>query len=219
MPPTLYMVPSSPPVRAVQITAKALGLKLVEKHLDFQKRENLQPEFLKINPQHTVPTLVDDDGFILWDSHAINAYLVSKYGQSDSLYPQDLKKRAIVDQRLHFDSGVASVRASDVMLPIRRGEKTSLDDNDKHKLGEVYAFLDTFLDGHEWIADDVVTIADYSIYSTVSSSNVFIPIDPDKYPRLQAWFHKVEALPETEVSKPGLRIFAGRVQSRLKQLP
>ena len=48
MPPTLYMVPSSPPVRAVQITAKALGLKLVEKHLDFQKRENLQPEFLKV---------------------------------------------------------------------------------------------------------------------------------------------------------------------------
>lgn len=59
----------------------------------------------QINPQHTVPTL-DDDGYILWDSHAINTYLVEKYGKDDSLYPKDLKKRGRVDQRLHFNSGV-----------------------------------------------------------------------------------------------------------------
>lgn len=59
----------------------------------------------QMNPQHTVPTL-DDDGYILWDSHAINAYLVEKYGKDDSFYPKDLKKRGIVDQRLHFDTGV-----------------------------------------------------------------------------------------------------------------
>lgn len=59
-----------------------------------------------MNPQHTVPTLVDDDGFTIWDSHAIMVYLVAKYAQNDSLYPKDLKKRAIIDQRLHFESGV-----------------------------------------------------------------------------------------------------------------
>lgn len=58
-----------------------------------------------MNPQHTVPTL-NDAGYILWDSHAINAYLVGMYGLNDFLYPSDLKKRAIVDQRLHFDSNV-----------------------------------------------------------------------------------------------------------------
>lgn len=52
-----------------------------------------------------MPTL-DDDGYYLWDSHAITAYLVGKYGKDDSLYPKDLKKRGTVDQRLHFDSGV-----------------------------------------------------------------------------------------------------------------
>lgn len=60
----------------------------------------------QLNPQHTVPTL-DDNGIVLWDSHAINVYLVTKYGKDDSLYPKDFFKRAIVDQRLHFDSGVA----------------------------------------------------------------------------------------------------------------
>jgi glutathione S-transferase len=61
-----------------------------------------------------VPTLVDDDGFTLSDSHAIMIYLLSKYAKSDNLYPKDLKKRALVDQRLHFDSGIAYAR----VLPI-----------------------------------------------------------------------------------------------------
>lgn len=59
----------------------------------------------KINPQHTVPTL-DDDGYILSNSHAINAYLVDKYGKDDSLYPKDLKKRGVVNQRLFFNEGI-----------------------------------------------------------------------------------------------------------------
>lgn len=49
---------------------------------------------------------MEEDGFVLWDSHAIMGYLVEKYGKDDKLYPKDLRKRAIVDQRLHFESGV-----------------------------------------------------------------------------------------------------------------
>lgn len=43
---------------------------------------------------------------MIWDSHAICTYLVSKYGKDDSLYPKDLLVRAKVDQRLHFDTGI-----------------------------------------------------------------------------------------------------------------
>jgi glutathione S-transferase len=50
--------------------------------------------------------LVEEDGFTLWDSHAIMAYLVEKYGKDDSLYPKDLRKRAIINQRLHFENGI-----------------------------------------------------------------------------------------------------------------
>lgn len=69
-----------------------------------------------MNPQHTVPTFVDDDGFTMWDSHPIITYLVSKYAKSDALYPKDLKKRAVVDQRLHFESGVLFARLANISV-------------------------------------------------------------------------------------------------------
>lgn len=71
-----------------------------------------------MNPQHTVPTLVDDDGFVIWDSHAINAYLANKYGKNDSLYPKDPKRRAVVDQRLHFDSNILFPRGVVIVVSI-----------------------------------------------------------------------------------------------------
>lgn len=68
-----------------------------------------------MNPQHTVPTLKDGD-FVLWDSHAVSTYLVGKYGNDDSLYPKDLEKRAVVDQRLHFDSGILFPRLAAIVV-------------------------------------------------------------------------------------------------------
>lgn len=48
MSPILYMSPASPAVRAVQITAEALGVKLELKEVDFFKGEHMKPEFLKV---------------------------------------------------------------------------------------------------------------------------------------------------------------------------
>lgn len=82
-----------------------VGVELNLKTLNLMAGEQMQPSFLKINPQHNVPT-IDDSGFYLNESRAICAYLVNKYGKNDHLYSKVPKERAIIDQRLYFDMGV-----------------------------------------------------------------------------------------------------------------
>lgn len=135
MAPKLYTTDLSPPARSVLLTGAALGIHFEEIHVDLFKKEHRNPDFVKVrymyhylstfllfnlqlNPQHCLPTLVEDDGFVIWDSHAINGYLVNKYGKDDSLYPKNCKIRAIVDQRLHFDNGVLFTRLSNLVVSI-----------------------------------------------------------------------------------------------------
>ena len=54
------------------------------------------PDYLKMNPNSLVPT-IDDDGFVLWESHAIVRYLAAKHG-AGTLWPADLKQRADSDR-------------------------------------------------------------------------------------------------------------------------
>ena len=105
MPIDLYHMDLSAPCRAVRLTAKMVGVELNLKELNLMAGEQMNPDFIKINPQHNIPT-IDDNGFYLNESRAICGYLVHEYAKDDTLYPKEAKKRALVDQRLYFDMGV-----------------------------------------------------------------------------------------------------------------
>ena len=57
----LYYAVCSAPCRAPILTAKALGVELNLKLLNLSKGEQMKPEFVAVNPQHSVPFLVDGD--------------------------------------------------------------------------------------------------------------------------------------------------------------
>lgn len=99
---TLYYTPGSPVARSVFLFMKYLELDFELKTLDFTKREQYSGEFLKLNPAHEVPTLIDGD-FILTESRAILQYLANSRRPGSELYPAEPKARARVDQRLSYD--------------------------------------------------------------------------------------------------------------------
>ncbi len=68
------------------------------------KGEQMKPEFLKLNPQHTIPVYKEGD-LVLNESRAILAYLATVH-RDEELYPRDPKVRAMVDCRLYFDQGL-----------------------------------------------------------------------------------------------------------------
>jgi glutathione S-transferase len=105
MPKIFYHHPVSPPSRAALLAIRNLGIECEVKVIDIYKGEQNTPEYLRINPMHQVPTLQvqeSDGDFILTESRAIVTYLASSI--KSRLYPEDLKKRAIVDSRLYFDA-------------------------------------------------------------------------------------------------------------------
>lgn len=71
----------------------------------------------QINPSHTVPCL-DDDGFIIWDSHTILVYLVEKYGQASFLWWTSPAEKYHTLQVLNFDCGTIFRRLSDCIVSI-----------------------------------------------------------------------------------------------------
>lgn len=53
-------------------------------------------------------------------SRVILSYLVSSYAKDDTLYPQDVRMRALVDQRVQFDLGTLYARLADYMVSKRK---------------------------------------------------------------------------------------------------
>jgi glutathione S-transferase len=67
--------------------------------------KNREPPYLAMNPNGLVPTLEEDDGFLLWESNSIVRYLAVKHG--GSLAPADLKQRALASQWMDWQLSVA----------------------------------------------------------------------------------------------------------------
>jgi len=211
-----YYLPGSAPCRAVLLAAKAVGIELNLKYTDLMKGEHLTPEFIKINPQHTIPT-ISDDGLNLWESRAIMTYFADQYGKDDSIYPKDPKKRAIVDQRLYFDLGTLYARFADYYYPVVFGG-ASYDPEKLKKCEEAMKFLDTFLENSEYAAGNKLTLADLTLVATISTYDV-MKFDLSPYKNVSKWFAKVKqnAPGYEEANGKNVLIFKQMVDSLTKK--
>src|SRR5262249_24988599 len=68
---------------------------------------NKEPDYLAMNPNGLVPTLQEDDGFILWESNTIVRYLAAKHG-AGTLEPKDRHERALASQWMDWQYTVAA---------------------------------------------------------------------------------------------------------------
>ncbi len=82
-------------VRKVLWVVDELGLKYTREDWGRDFRPLTDPVFKALNPMQAVP-VIDDDGFVLAESHAITRYLADKAGRDD-LLPKNPQARARVD--------------------------------------------------------------------------------------------------------------------------
>lgn len=206
MPLVLYSFLASPPDRAANLLLKALQIPYERKEINTVKGDQHSEQFQKINPQHTVPTLQDGD-FIIWDSHAINAYVVNQYAEDNPLYPRNPKKRAIIDQRLHFDSGVLFPKILNTTRGIKQKTITSVTEDIVTSFEDAYDFVEKFLKGNKYAAGDEITIADFSFVTSLTTMNVIVPIDQQKYPFVNKYLESLKSQLKSyeEINGKGLK--------------
>src|ERR1700754_387072 len=92
----------------VQKAMWAVGeLKLPHERIDVGGAfgKNDEPAYLAMNPNGLVPTLEEDDGFLLWESNSVVRYLASKFG-AGTLEPADLRERASASRWMDWQLSV-----------------------------------------------------------------------------------------------------------------
>lgn len=129
--------------------------------------EHMDPNYLKLNPTHTVPVL-EDNGLVLIDSQAIAIYLVEQYGAKSNLFGNSVKERALITQRLFFNSTLFD-EVKHLLAPIIYEDVHKYDEKTLAKIYEMLGFLEIFLKETSYVAGTFVTIADFFLVNNVIS--------------------------------------------------
>ena len=175
--------------------AEELGLEYERIDAGMQFGVNKTPAYLKMNPTGLVPT-IDDDGFVLWESHTIVRYLAAKHG-AGSLCPTDLKARA--DAERWMDWAFTLQRAMrDVFWGLIRTSPEKRDlkaiEEGCSKSAELLAIPERVLSERPYVGGAGFTMGDIPLGCEVQRW-MRVPIERPAFPAVQAWFERLRERP------------------------
>lgn len=214
----LYHFPMSPPSRSALLVARNLGLDVEVKILNLWEGEHMTEDFLKINPQHTVPTLVDGDDYVLWESKAIATYLVEQHKPDSPLFPAgDPRKRGLINRMLYFDSTVLFARAYAAVAPVMRQGAKTIPQERKDAIADALSTLNKTLEGQDWVvAGEDCTVADLCLLATISSmEKLGVPLG--EFANVTAWLERCKSLPGYDENEQGATMFGQGLSSKLDE--
>ncbi|MBL6689373.1 MAG: glutathione S-transferase N-terminal domain-containing protein [Pseudomonadales bacterium] len=182
---------STPNGWKASVALEEMGLEYQVHAISLAEGEQKAPEYVRLNPNGRIPTLVDD-GFAVFESGAILIYLAEK---TRLLMPTDLQGRSRVIQWLMFQMGGIGPMMGQANVFYRAMEEkipTAINryQNESRRLFEV---LDNRLGESEWLADDF-SIADIANWCWVRIY-FWSGVSLDGLDNLQRWILTMEDRP------------------------
>ena len=189
--------------------------------IDFSKKEQKSPKYLKLNPNGRIPTIVDhsNNNFVVFESGAILWYLAEKYNK---FLPKNSNKKFLTLQWLMFQIGNIGPMMGQAMyfqrIAAKLGEEHPFSIkryiNESRRLLEI---LNTYLEGKKYIVNDEYTIADMAIYPW-ARSYYWANVSLEGLSFLQTWFNRIDNREATqralEIPNPSWEFFGkGDVKS------
>jgi len=179
-----------------------LGLRYELEPTGFMDGSTRTPEFLALNPNGRVPVLVDD-GFVIYESMAINLYLAQKYGAASTggLAPASLQEAALALQWSFWvvtevEKPLLFACANRTLFPPSQRDEEEAQ-MALEKLERPFRVLNAHLVDQPHLLGDRFTIADLNV-ATVMDLAPQCGIGLEAWPALQAWHQRCLARPAAE---------------------
>lgn len=165
-------------------------------YLDLARGEHKTPEYLALNPNGKVPTLVDG-GRSLWEAGAIMCHLAAR---SDSdLWPQDARQIDVL-RWLSWDLAHVYPCAGELYFQYIIKPRFGLGDVDPPEVKRATddwrrcaTMLDNHLHDRRWLVGDSITVADFAVAVTLPyAERARIPLD--EFPAVKRWHERLNEL-------------------------
>jgi GST-like protein len=190
---------TSPNVQKIYIMLEETKLPYKEHFVDVWKGEQYNPDFIKINPNSKIPTIVDHEGpggkpYAVFESGAILLYLAEKSGR---LLPHDVRGRVAVTQWLFWQvAGLGPMAGQNHHFVRYAPEKIPYAiERYVKETDRLYGVLNKRLADRAFLAGDY-SIADIATYPWI------VPHEAQRqnledFPHLKRWFQAIHDRPAT----------------------
>jgi len=159
--------------------------------------KNREAEYLAKNPNGLVPTLEEEDGFLLWESNSIVRYLAAKH-RAAVLEPADLRTRARANAWMDWQLSVAGPAIFEcfwglIRTPPEKRNHAAIEES-KTKTTAAMTILDSQLAKTAYVASDAFSYGDIPVAVIANRYRALVPERPP-LAHLERWFAAIAARP------------------------
>jgi glutathione S-transferase len=201
----LYGIKNSRASRTLWL-CRQLGIQFEQVQVRFADGSAKAPDYLAVNPNGKIPA-IDDDGFRVWESMAINFYLAKKH--QSPLAPQTLQDEALMLQWSFWVMTEVEKMLLTVLLqrmefpPDSQAGKYFRERNPKNPeaekqaiegLAKPFSVLNAHLSGRDYLLGSQFTLADLNVAAVLSWAAAS-KLDLSATPNVQAWLQRCLSRP------------------------
>jgi glutathione S-transferase len=195
---TLYDASPSSNSDRVKVVLHEKGLAYQRVTLVLAKKEQKQPEFLKLNPYGKVP-VIDDNGKVLFESCIINEYLDEQY-PDPPLMPKDPylrgRGRILVDYGLNYMHEPYWALRGEMLKQEAERDQTIIDEK-RRDLRHLMHYLEDALGDKPYFLGEL-SLTDIDLLARFFRIEDYGALPDPSLPRLSRWLQKMKQRPSVK---------------------
>ena len=158
---------------------------------------NRDPEYLRLNPNGLVPTVVDGD-LVMWESNTICRYLCATHANGESLHPRDPAARTHVERWMDWQLSVIGAPMGALLQGLVRSAPEIRDaaaiEAARRRAITAWEIVDDAVAGQPYLGGHALSLAEI-----VMGTHIYrwfnYPIERPHLPHLQAWYDRFRERP------------------------